>query len=298
MKSLISSKQFTRESLEHLLYCAKQENRHFNFPTIMCTLFYQPSTRTRLSFESAMIRLGGHVISVENANESSSHLKRETLEDTIKTIDKYSDIIVLRHPDEKSSYIAAHCCKKAAVINAGSGNNEHPTQAIADIYTIEKHLGHVDDITVALVGDLTGRAVRSLVFLLGLFKKIRLICVSHHKLTLPADVVNFGNEKKIFIDQEENLRRALSMKPDVVYMTRSQGEISHGIVFSDKELEILKADAIIMHPFPRQYEITLSVDNDGRAVYFDQIENAILIRKSVLIRYEQKEVNWGKEVNW
>ena len=258
---------------------------------LMSTLFYEPSTRTRLSFEGAMGRLGGGILSTESAGEYSSAAKGETLEDTIRTVEGYSDIIVLRHFDKGAARRAANVIQ-SPVINAGDGPGEHPTQALLDTYTIYKELGRCDNIKVGLVGDLAnGRTVRSLASMLTNFANVEFVFIA------PA-VVKMGDDIKAELDKkgykwtESDDLLDVASEVDVLYQTRIQKErfkdlkeyeACRGIYTVDaKVMDALPKTSVVMHPLPRLDEITIDVDDDPRAAYFRQAANGLFIRMALL----------------
>jgi len=258
---------------------------------ILATLFYEPSTRTRLSFESAMLRLGGQVISTENAREFSSAIKGETVEDTVRIVAGYADGIVIRHYEQGAAARAA-AVSPVPIINGGDGPGEHPTQALLDFYTIHNELGQLDDLTVALVGDLRfGRAVRSLALMFRLTSNVELLFVSPDAVPMGDDVRNALDAAGVRYRDEPDLGRALEVA-DVVYQTRIQRErfatqdeyqAAKGIYMVNQEsLDLLQPGAIIMHPLPRVDEISPTVDADPRAAYFRQARNGVYIRMALL----------------
>ena len=260
---------------------------------ILATLFYEPSTRTRLSFESAMLKLGGNVISTENAKEFSSAVKGESLQDTIRTVSSYADIIVLRHFEEGASKIAASV-SSVPIINAGDGPGQHPTQALLDLYTIWKEIGNIDNITIAMVGDLKyGRTIRSLCYLLGKFKNVKIIFIAPEHLSIKEDIKNHLRKHHIKFEEQKNLNEYLP-HVDVVYMTRTQKERmsdeeyrnENGIYRITKDnLSLLKKKARLLHPLPHTKEIELPVEieqTDNRVAYFRQAKNGLYIRMALL----------------
>ncbi|MGD9712998.1 MAG: aspartate carbamoyltransferase [Thermomicrobiales bacterium] len=258
---------------------------------ILATVFYEPSTRTRLSFESAMNRLGGSVISTENAREFSSAIKGETVEDTIRIINGYADAIVIRHHEQGAAARAASV-SDVPIINAGDGPGEHPTQALLDLYTIRHELGRIDGLTVALVGDLRfGRAVRSLAILFTRTTGCRLIFVSPPAVPMGEDVRAALESAGVPFEDNSDLRSAVA-SADVVYQTRIQRERfateeeyreSSGIYLIDEDvMDSMKRGAILMHPLPRVDEIDPSVDADHRAAYFRQAHNGMYVRMALL----------------
>jgi aspartate carbamoyltransferase catalytic subunit len=260
---------------------------------ILASLFYEPSTRTRFSFESAMIRLGGNVITTENAREFSSAAKGETLEDSIAVVNYYADVIVMRHYEMGASERASSV-SNIPIINAGDGPGQHPTQALLDLYTIERELGSIEGTTIAMVGDLkNGRTVRSLSYLLGKYKNIKIIFVSPQDLSMSADILEYLTKHDVAYEQVENLESILG-RVDVVYQTRIQKErfpdtesyerYKGKYVITLKQVDMMKSNAIIMHPLPRVDEIAPEVDSSPRAVYFKQAKYGLLIRMA-LLRY-------------
>lgn len=292
---VLQAQQFTRDILEDLFLRASNLEKTPK-PTllqnkIMITLFYEPSTRTRLSFETAMIRLGGNVVSTENAAQFSSAAKGETLEDTIRVVSGYGDVIVIRHFEEGAAFRASQV-SPIPVINAGDGTGQHPTQALLDLYTIQKELGHIDGVSVAMVGDLAnGRTVRSLCYLLSFYKDIRLFFVSPPNVRMRDDIKAYLTSQKIPFTESESLEE-VAPQVDVIYQTRIQRERFANIVEYEKTrgiyiiteeiLSRMKSHAIIMHPLPRVDEISYEVDNDHRAAYFRQAHNGLYIRMALL----------------
>ncbi len=259
---------------------------------IMATLFYEPSTRTRFSFETAMHRLGGHVISTENAAEFSSVAKGETLEDTIRILNGYADVIVIRHKEVGSAKRAA-AVSRVPVINAGDGAGQHPTQALLDLYTIRKEIGSIDGLRIAMVGDLAqGRTVRSLAYLLSKFQNVTIHFVAPPLLEMKEDILEHLREKNVNFVEETELDKVLP-EVDVVYQTRIQKERfgdriadyekCRGVYILDREsLKAMKPKSIIMHPLPRLEEIAMEVDSDPRAAYFRQAQNGLYVRMALL----------------
>src|SRR3569832_1491437 len=224
MHHLLETQQFDREALravfDHATKLEVERNDSLH-GKILATLFYEPSTRTRFSFESAMYRLGGHVITAENANEVSSSVKGETLEDTIRVLNNYADAIVLRHPETGAAERAA-AVSKVPIINAGDGAGQHPTQALLDLYTIERELGRLDDIHVVIIGDMRYyRAARSLSYLLGKFKNVTITGVTAPELRISDEMREYLTEKGITYHETESLPEAMR-EADVIYQTRIQ----------------------------------------------------------------------------
>ncbi|MGB7623616.1 MAG: aspartate carbamoyltransferase [Terriglobia bacterium] len=259
---------------------------------IMASLFYEPSTRTRFSFEAAMIRLGGRCISTENAREFSSIAKGETLEDSIRVINGYADVIVMRHNEVGAAKRAA-AVSQIPVINAGDGIGQHPTQALLDLYTIQKELGSIDGLKIAMVGDLAqGRTVRSLTYLLSKFDRIKIYFVAPEALKMKDDILQHLEEHHVWHAEESDLAK-VAPEVDVVYQTRIQKERfgdriedyekSKGVYIIDETiLSLMKQRSVVMHPLPRVGEITTDVDTDRRAAYFRQAQNGLFVRMALL----------------
>ena len=291
---LTSTKQISREDADTILaVCKDMESvleaggddrlKH----KVLASLFYEPSTRTRLSFEAAMHRLGGNVVTSVGMQFSSLY-KGETIEDSIMMASQYADAIVMRHPDAGSADLAA-AVSEVPFINAGDGPAQHPTQGLLDLYTVQKERGKLQGIHVAMVGDLKfGRTVHSLSFLMGLYEDVRFTFVSPPELQMPEKVTSFCEEKGIAFTETENLEDGLDA--DVVYMTRIQKER-----FEDEsDYEKLKGcyvltadhlegrDATVMHPLPRVDEISTDVDALPNAAYFRQAKNGLVLRMALL----------------
>lgn len=296
-KHILHGNQFSRQDLEEIIALAGKFETKFRTNEIsplmrgkiLAALFFEPSTRTRLSFEAAMHRLEGAVISVASA-ETSSAAKGETIADTARTVSQYADVIVIRHPKIGSAQEAAEAAS-VPVINAGDGAGQHPTQAILDVYTIQKELGSLENITVSLVGDLKfGRTVHALVELLSLYQ-IRLIFVSPYSLKMPEEITENLRQKGIHVKETDQLSEALASS-HLLYVTRIQKErfldrseyekIKGTYVISDQLLREAKKEPIIMHPLPRVDEITTDVDAHPGAAYFRQVRNGIFVRMALL----------------
>src|SRR5467141_3003598 len=299
LQHVIESQQFSRPLLEELLDRAeemKAQPHHFSGRLngqVMAALFYEPSTRTRLSFEAAMLRLGGRTMGTDNAREFSSAAKGETIEDTIRIVSGYSDVIVLRDYEEGAARRAA-AVSSVPVINAGDGPGQHPTQALLDLYTIRDELGHIDGIRIAMVGDLAnGRTVRSLAYLLSKFRDIRISFVAPPQVAMRDDLKTHLDEHHISWVETEDLESVLP-EVDVVYMTRIQKErfadpdaynAVKGIYRLDaRSLALMRKYSIVMHPLPRIDEIAPEVDEDPRAAYFRQARNGLPVRMALLDR--------------
>lgn len=291
---LLSTKQLSRGDAEEILRVAAEMEKirdkggsDLLKNKILASLFYEPSTRTRLSFETAMHRLGGSVITTEGVQFSSLY-KGETIEDTMTMVSQYADIIAMRHPEQGSADRAIRT-SKVPFINAGDGPGQHPTQALLDLFTIKKELKDIDGIHVAMVGDLLyGRTVHSLSYLLGLFKNVRFTLVSPKELPMPEKVTSFYKEKGLTYVEKDDIKDALDA--DIIYMTRVQKER-----FKDeKEYDRLKLKyvltgsmlkgkkGIVMHPLPRVGEIATDVDALPNAAYFRQAKNGVPVRMALL----------------
>jgi aspartate carbamoyltransferase catalytic subunit len=296
---ILEAQQFDLAALDELFAlteemekCVARGGREDYRNRVMATLFYEPSTRTRFSFESAMHRLGGRVISTENAREFSSVSKGETLEDTIRILNGYGDVIVLRHNEVGAARRAA-AVSRIPVINACDGAGQHPTQALLDLYTIRKEIGHINGLRIAMVGDLAqGRTVRSLAYLLSKFRDIMIFFVAPPLLKMKEDILEHLRERNVAYIEEADLGRVLP-KVDVVYQTRIQKERfgdrledyrqCRGVyVLNRDSLALMKPGAIIMHPLPRVDEIEMEVDADPRAAYFRQAQNGLYVRMALL----------------
>jgi aspartate carbamoyltransferase len=256
---------------------------------ILANLFYEPSTRTSSSFTSAMERLGGSVIPI-NEVRYSSVTKGESLPDTVRTLDCYADVIVLRHPEVGSAALAAKYARKP-VINAGDGIGEHPTQALLDAFTIKEELGHIDGLTVTMLGDLKyGRTVHSLARLLSLYK-VKIHYVSPEILRMPAEIIEELQRKGIEQTEHTRLEEVLP-ETDVLYVTRVQKErfedpavyesVKDAYVITPEVMKAAKQRMIVMHPLPRVYEISMDFDDDPRAAYFRQMEYGLYVRMALL----------------
>ena len=279
-RHVICASQFNREVIEEVLFWAKkiQDEKYATSSKfdklVMATYFAEPSTRTRLSFETAMQRLGGKIISIENGSLSSSEVKGETLEDTVKTISQYADVIVMRHPKDGAAQLAAEA-SDVPIINAGDGGGEHPTQALLDLYTIQRERGTIDGIKVLFFGDTTkARTVRSLTKMLGHFKDVTI------------DVID------PYVNKANNWNQELSEKlptTDVLYITRLQRERwtagfidPHTVRFGPERLQKMKENALILHPLPRTNELDHRIDADPRAAYWKQVKNGMFLRMALI----------------
>ena len=300
-KHILSAAQFNREDLETVLETAayyekknlldRQRLRDME-GKVMASLFFEPSTRTRLSFESAMHRLGGAVITVaESAKaQTSSSAKGETLTDSIKVVDSYADVIVLRSPNKGAAAEAASVATHP-VINSGDGAGEHPTQALLDMYTILKEKGTLDGLTVTLLGDLRyGRTVHSLIQLLSLYN-CRINLVAPDSLQMPSKIVDAVAGKGVVVQKSDDLKRAVG-ESDVLYVTRIQKErfgdeaeyeqVKNLFIVDMAVVDAAKKGMTIMHPLPRVNEIKTGVDHYAGAAYFRQAANGVPVRMALL----------------
>jgi aspartate carbamoyltransferase catalytic subunit len=298
MQHFIDVKDISRAELDHLFELANEVEAHpkeFNKRLegkLVSTLFFEPSTRTRLSFESAILKLGGSLLSTENAGTSSSSRKSESLEDTIKVIAGYCDCIVIRHSDNDSA-IRAASASTVPIINAGSGSAAHPSQSLLDAYTIQKKFGELDNLSIAFIGDLKyGRTANSLIKLLSHYKSIKVYLLNAPSMELGADVYEFMKIKGIsFV----NCTSFADIPSDVnvLYQTRVQKERmdasvaesfkEHTFTITNAVVERFSDTTIVLHPLPRVDEIAVEVDNDKRAMYFEQAHNGVPVRMAILL---------------
>jgi len=262
---------------------------------ILATLFYEPSTRTRLSFESAILKLGGQVIGTENAKEFSSVVKGESLEDSIRVIAKYADVIAMRHNEEGSAKRASEV-SPSPIINAGDGKGQHPTQALLDVYTIKREFNRLNNLKIAMVGDLaSGRTVRSLCYLLAKFTdRIEIIFVSPPHLKMKDDIKEYLRRHNLSFTESTNLNQVLQ-QADIIYMTRIQKErmsledyekAKGKFIINRENFSLIKPEARILHPLPHVEEIDLSIETentDPRIAYFRQAENGLFVRMALLL---------------
>lgn len=265
----------------------------------LATLFFEPSTRTRLSFEAAMYELGGNVLSMADA-KSSSAVKGESVADTVKVISCYADIIAMRHPKEGAPYVAS-LNASVPVINAGDGGHNHPTQTLADLLTISREKGHFDNLTVGFCGDLKfGRTVHSLIEALARYNNVRFVLISPGELKLPSYVKNdVIKAKNLEYIQTTDLEKVMP-ELDVLYMTRVQKErffneedylrLKDSYILTPDKLANAKPDLSILHPLPRVNEISVAVDKDPRACYFKQVLNGKYMRMALILKLLEVEV--------
>lgn len=296
-KDIISVKQFDRDQLDYIFGVAHEMYemvvRVGSFDLlkgkILANLFYEPSTRTSSSFTSAMERLGGSVIPINNVKYSSV-TKGESLADTVRTLEVYADVVVLRHPEKGSAALAAKYARKP-LINAGDGAGEHPTQALLDLFTIHEELGEVDGLTITMMGDLKyGRTVHSLSRLLTLYD-VKLNYVAPDLLRMPDEIVAEIDETGVPQANHKSLTPVIG-ETDVLYVTRVQKErfedptqhesLKGSYVVTPEIMDKAKDKMIVMHPLPRVWEIDMAVDDDPRAAYFRQMEYGLYIRMALL----------------
>lgn len=295
MKHILSGEQFTKKDLKEIFDLADvvraNPKKYINAldGKVITTLFFEPSTRTRLSFEAAIQRLGAKLISTENAKSNSSSTKGELLEDTIRVVSGYTDAIVMRHSYNDAADRAA-AVSTVPIINAGSGKGEHPTQSLLDAYTIRSKKGRLDNLKIAILGDLIqGRTIHSLIKLFALYENIEFYALSMKHLELPEKYVkiieNSGN-KYIKCNSFSDIPKDV----DVMYHTRIQVERSDedlGIeefVIDKNVLNQFSENTIVMHPLPRVNEIDVDIDDDERAVYFEQAHNGMWVRMALLLK--------------
>ena len=299
MENLIDIMQLSTQEIDELVKkgCDIMANpaayAHKCDGKILATLFFEPSTRTRLSFESAMLSLGGQVLGFSSANSSSAS-KGESVADTIRVVSAYCDIIAMRHPKEGAPLVATQH-SLVPVINAGDGGHNHPTQTLTDLITIHKEKGHFDNLTIGFCGDLKfGRTVHSLVAAMSRYTGVRFVFVSPEELKLPRYVKEqYIKSKNIPYTQSTSLEEAMP-ELDILYMTRVQKErffneedylrLKDSYILTPDKLANAKEDLRILHPLPRVNEISVAVDNDPRACYFKQAQNGRYIRMALIMK--------------
>lgn len=296
-QDILSVSQFSRDNLDYIFGVAHEMQvvvERFGSADllqgkILANLFYEPSTRTSSSFMAAMLRLGGQIIPINNV-QYSSVTKGESLPDTVRTLECYADVIVLRHPELGAAATAAHYATKP-IINAGDGVGEHPTQALLDIFTIVQELERLDGLRVAMVGDLKyGRTVHSLTKLLSNYN-VEFVFVNPDILPMPADVLQVVQDKGLRFQQTQDVHAVIS-DVDVLYVTRVQKErftdmaqydrVKDHYVVDEALMTHAKERMVVMHPLPRLNEISYAIDNDPRAAYFRQMRNGMFIRMALL----------------
>ncbi len=303
MRHLMSPLDFTTEELDKLFDLANDIEKnpghyaHACDGKILATCFYEPSTRTRLSFESAMTRLGGRVIGFADA-ASSSASKGESVSDTIRIISCYADICAMRHPKEGAPMVASEE-SAIPVINAGDGGHQHPTQTLTDLLTIRSLKGRLGDFTIGLCGDLKfGRTVHSLINALVRYDNIRFVFISPEELRVPDYITDMLKDKKIPYDEVIRLEKIMP-ELDLLYMTRVQKErffneedyvrLKDFYILNAGKMELAKQDMLVLHPLPRVNEISVEVDDDPRAVYFKQAQYGVYVRMALILTLLEKE---------
>lgn len=292
---VLSADQYTKEELNEIFELAskikknpkKYENKLKG--KIVAVMFYEPSTRTRLSFETAILKLGAQVISTENASSNSSSKKGETIEDTIKILQGYADAVVMRHGDVDSATRAASVAK-VPILNAGAGKGEHPTQALLDMYTIKEKRSSLNGVKVAILGDLVyGRTIHSLLKLISLYENVEVYGLSKEAFALPEEYIKMLKDKGI----EYKICKSFDEIPkdvDVLYHTRIQSERFEGdfgkeeFIINKEVLNKFSNNTIVLHPLPRNEEISEEIDDDPRAMYFEQAHNGLYIRMALLLK--------------
>ena len=298
MRHMLNPLDFSLEETENLLELAADiEKDRFRYAHIcdgkkLATLFYEPSTRTRLSFEAAMLNLGGSVLGFSSA-DSSSASKGESVSDTIRVISCYADICAMRHPKEGAAYVAS-TKSSIPVINAGDGGHQHPTQTLTDLYTIRSLKGRLSNMTVGLCGDLKfGRTVHSLINALSRYEGIRFILISPPELKVPDYIKeSVLDAKNIEYRETTSLDDAME-ELDILYMTRVQKErffneedyirMKDCYILTKEKMDLAKDDMLVLHPLPRVNEISVEVDNDPRAAYFKQVQFGVYVRMALIL---------------
>lgn len=299
MNHVLSAKQYTKESLEEL-FCLtdniKQNPEKYADKLagkIIATMFYEPSTRTRLSFETAVLRLGGRLITTENASSNSSGRKGESLEDTVKILQGYADAIVIRHSSDTWPEEIAQIAT-VPMINGGAGKGEHPTQALLDVYTIREHRKTLDGVKVAILGDLlNGRTIHSLLRLVSLYENVEVYGLSKECFALPQEYIEMlkirGIEYKKCTSFDE-----IPNDVDIMYHTRIQSERFEGdfgreeYIIDKEVLNKFSPNTIVLHPLPRNEEIATDIDDDPRAMYFKQAHNGLYVRMALFVQAFEK----------
>ncbi len=298
MRHLMSPLDFSREELEQLMDLADDIKLHPESYSEKChgkklaTCFYEPSTRTRLSFEAAMLNLGGSVLGFSSA-DSSSAAKGESVSDTIRVISSYADICAMRHPKEGAPLVASQR-SLIPVINAGDGGHQHPTQTLTDLFTIRSLRGEIKDITIGLCGDLKfGRTVHSLINALVRYPGIKFVLISPEELRVPEYIREDVLEKKGYEYKEVDSLDDVMGELDILYMTRVQKErffneedyirLKDFFVLTPAKMALAKKDMMVLHPLPRVNEISVDVDDDPRAMYFTQAKNGVFIRMALIL---------------
>lgn len=305
LRDIISINDLKREDLLAVLEVATSLKQHpqpeLLKHKVIASCFFEASTRTRLSFETAIHRLGASVVGFSDSNNTSLGKKGETLADTISVISQYVDAIVIRHPQEGASRLAAQFAGKIPVINAGDGANQHPTQTLLDLFTIQESQGSLNNLHIAMVGDLKyGRTVHSLTQALSKFDNNHFYFIAPEALAMPAHILHLLEEKGITYSLHDNIEAVLP-KLDILYITRVQKErldpseyanVKAQFVLTSHELTIAKPGMKVLHPLPRIDEITTDVDKTSHAYYFQQAGNGIYARQALLALILNKTINF------
>ena len=304
MRHLIDTLDFTLEETKNILDLADRIKQnpdsysHVADGKRIATLFYEPSTRTRLSFEAAMINLGGQVLGFSEASSSSAS-KGESVADTIRIISCYADICAMRHPKEGAALVAANN-SSIPVINAGDGGHQHPTQTLTDLMTIKSLKGRLDNITIGLCGDLKfGRTVHSLINALLRYDNVKFVLISPNELKVPEYIIE--NIEKAGAEYKEVTKlEDVIGELDILYMTRVQRErffneedyirLKDSFILDKKKMSMAKDDMLVLHPLPRVNEISVEVDKDPRAVYFKQVQYGVYVRMALILKLLEVEV--------
>ena len=299
MKHLINPLDFSVEETEELLLLAEDIAKDRSRYSEVChgkklaTLFYEPSTRTRLSFEAAMLNLGGNVLGFASGGDSSAS-KGESVADTIRVVSCYADIVAMRHPKEGAALVAATHAS-VPVINAGDGGHQHPTQTLTDLLTIHSLKGHLDNLTIGLCGDLKfGRTVHSLISALVRYPGIKFVLISPEELKVPSYIRKEVLQKNgIEFKETEDLESVMT-ELDILYMTRVQRErffneedyirLKDKYILDMNKMALAREDMLVLHPLPRVNEISVEVDNDPRAVYFKQAQFGVCVRMALIMK--------------
>lgn len=299
MKHLINPLDFSVEETEELLLLAEDIAKDRNRYSEVChgknlaTLFYEPSTRTRLSFEAAMLNLGGNILGFASGNDSSA-AKGESVADTIRVVSCYSDIVAMRHPKEGAALVAAMNAS-VPVINAGDGGHQHPTQTLTDLLTIHALKGHLDNLTIGLCGDLKfGRTVHSLISALVRYTNIKFVLISPEELKVPSYIRKEVLQKHNIDFKETEDLESVMPELDILYMTRVQRErffneedyirLKDKYILDMSKMALAKEDMLVLHPLPRVNEISVEVDQDPRAAYFKQAQFGVYVRMALIMK--------------
>lgn len=299
MKHVLTAKQYNKESLEEIFKLTddiKQSPEEYSKKLdgkIVALMFYEPSTRTRMSFNTAVLKLGGQVIATENASSNSSGKKGETLQDTVKILQGYADCIVIRHSSETMPEEAASVAT-VPILNAGAGKGEHPTQALLDLYTIREHRKCLDGVKVAVLGDLlNGRTIHSLLELISLYDNVEVYGLSKECFSLPEEYIDMLKERGIEYKKCSSFDE-IPQDVDVMYHSRIQSERFEGdlgreeFIINKAVLDKFSENTIVLHPLPRNEEISEDIDDDPRAMYFKQAQNGLYVRMALFVQAFEK----------